>query len=62
MDQQTLSDEEAEAVAALVADAVEAAPPGRQVLFLVKLTLTLAALVGDRRKIVAAIRVAAAER
>ncbi|MDF2116857.1 hypothetical protein PY365_14830 [Roseiarcaceae bacterium H3SJ34-1] len=59
MVQQTLSPQDAEEIAAQVARAVEAVPPARQVLFLVKLTLTLAGLVADRQKIAAAIRLAA---
>jgi hypothetical protein len=59
--QQTLSAQDADEIATLVARAVETVPPTRQVLFLVKLTLTLAGLVADRQKIAAAIRLAAKE-
>jgi hypothetical protein len=59
--QQTLSAQDAEEIATQVSRAVEAVPPARQVLFLVKLTLTLAGLVADRQKIAAAIRLAAQE-
>lgn len=61
MVQQTLSAQDADEIAAQVSRAVEAVPPTRQVLFLVRLALTLASLVADRQKIAAAIRLAAKE-
>ena len=61
MVQQTPSTPDADDIAADVARAVEAVPPARQVLFMVKLTLILASLVADRQKIAAAIRLAARE-
>lgn len=58
MVQKVMSAQEADEIAAVIAAAVETVPPERQVLFLVKLSMALAALVADRARITEAIRLA----
>ncbi|MBN9080718.1 MAG: hypothetical protein BGP04_20805 [Rhizobiales bacterium 62-17] len=58
MVRKVISAQEAEEIAAAVTAAIDTVPPERQVLFLVRLTLTLAQLVGDKASIAEAIRVA----
>jgi hypothetical protein len=53
-----ISAQEADEIAAAIAAAIDTVPPERQVLFLVRLTLTLAQLVGDKASITEAIRLA----
>lgn len=53
-----ISAQDADEMATTIAMAIETVPPERQVLFLVRLTVILAQLVGDKIKIAEAIRLA----
>ncbi|MDH7797866.1 MULTISPECIES: hypothetical protein [unclassified Beijerinckia] len=56
-----ISAQEADEFTTTIAVAIETVPPERQVLFLVRLAVILAQLVGDKAKIAEAIRLARRE-